>query len=72
MKKKSSVQLGLEIFTLEWGSWSLTAEHDQIWVYPEEDEEQNEMILSTHEIAVNALEALGWFKEDDMGWSHFV
>lgn len=69
MKKKSKVQRGLEIFTERFGVWSLVAEHDQIWVYSESDDGKEEI---TREAVVEELESLGWFKEDDMGWSHYV
>lgn len=77
---KSKVQKGIEIFTEAWGAWSMTAEHDQIWIYPEVgyttlgdfDDRQK---LAQEQIvpeAKLALMELGWFKEEDMGWSHYV
>lgn len=41
------------------------AEHDQIWFGPEDEK-------AVSEEDAKALEELGWFKEEDFGWSRYV
>lgn len=80
---KSKVQMGLEIFAEAWGAYDLTAAPGQVLVFPNAEEPvrgdwlgriaaQEELEAQIVGVIRDQLEALGWFKEEDMGWSHYV